>query len=116
MYIYPDNLKAKATLWLWALRDVGVLAVSGLLSAFAMLRLGWTGPAICTVVYGFLAIQVEGHSVLDFCRRCAVFLFLVPQVYRWRDGRTPLFSHPHQYQRPVPGGGGGQGPEPHGGA
>ena len=31
-YIYPDNLKAKATLWLWALRDVGVLAVSGLLS------------------------------------------------------------------------------------
>ena len=60
IYIYPDNLKAKATLWLWALRDVGVLAVSGLLSAFAMLRLGWTAPAICTVVYAFLAIHVEG--------------------------------------------------------
>lgn len=88
-YIYPDNLKAKATLWLWALRDVGVLAVSGLLSAFAMLRLGWTAPAVCTVVYGFLAIQVEGYSVLDFCRRCAAFLFLVPQAYRWRDSRTP---------------------------
>lgn len=87
-YIYPDNLKAKATLWLWALRDVGVLAVSGLLSAFAMLRLGWTAPAICTVVYGFLAIQVEGYSVLDFCCRCAAFLFLVPQAYRWRDSRT----------------------------
>lgn len=89
IYIYPDNLTAKATLWLWALRDVGVLAVSALLSAFAMLRLGWTAPAICTVVYGFLAIQVEGHSVLDFCRRCAAFLLLVPQAYRWRDSRTP---------------------------
>ena len=24
MFIYPDNLKAKATLWLWQLRDVAV--------------------------------------------------------------------------------------------
>ena len=74
MYIYPDNLTAKATLWLWALRDVGVLAVSGLLSAFAMLRLGWTAPAICTVVYGFLAIQVGGYIEIvplgDACLVC----------------------------------------------
>ena len=27
-------------------------------------------------------------SVLDFCRRCAAFLFLVPQAYRWRDSRA----------------------------
>ena len=59
-------MKAKATLWLWALRDVGVLAVSGLLSAFAMLRLGWTAPAICTVVYAFLAIQVDGVQRAGF--------------------------------------------------
>ena len=24
MFIYPDNLKAKATLWLWQLRDVAI--------------------------------------------------------------------------------------------
>ena len=32
MYIYPDNLKAAPTLWLWRLRDVaigGLLAVPG---------------------------------------------------------------------------------------
>jgi len=25
MYIYPDNLKSKAVLWLWQLRDIGIL-------------------------------------------------------------------------------------------
>ena len=32
MYIYPDNLSAKATLWLWELRDIGIIGV-GLLGA-----------------------------------------------------------------------------------
>ena len=29
MFIYPDNLKAKATLWLWQLRDVGFISACG---------------------------------------------------------------------------------------
>lgn len=45
------------------------MAVSALFSAFDMLRLGWVAPVICMVVYAFLAIQVEGYSVLDFLRR-----------------------------------------------
>ena len=31
----------------------------------------------------FLAIQVEGSSVLDFLRRAACFLFLQQQYYKW---------------------------------
>lgn len=27
MYIYPDNLKSKATLWLWELRDIGIVGI-----------------------------------------------------------------------------------------
>ena len=27
MYIYPDNLKSKATLWLWELRDIGIIGI-----------------------------------------------------------------------------------------
>ena len=64
MFIYPDNLKAKATLWLWQLRDVAIIGVAFLL-------------------YAFLAIQVEGSSVLDFLRRAACFLFLQQQYYEW---------------------------------
>ena len=29
MYIYPDNLKSKAVLWLWELRDIGIIGVGG---------------------------------------------------------------------------------------
>lgn len=35
MYIYPDNLKSKATLWLWELRDIGIIGVGCLISVFA---------------------------------------------------------------------------------
>ena len=34
-------------------------------------------------LYAFLAIQVEGSSVLDFLRRAACFLFLQQQYYEW---------------------------------
>lgn len=28
MFIYPENLKAKPMLWLWELRDIGIIGVS----------------------------------------------------------------------------------------
>ena len=40
MFIYPDNLKAKATLWLWQLRDVAVIGVAFLLSFLALAQTG----------------------------------------------------------------------------
>lgn len=35
-YIYPQNLKATANLWLWGLRDFVILAVTALLSVLAL--------------------------------------------------------------------------------
>ena len=32
MYIYPDNLKSKAVMWLWELKDLGIIAVGTLIS------------------------------------------------------------------------------------
>ena len=31
MFIYPENLKAKPMLWLWLLRDIGVIGIGALL-------------------------------------------------------------------------------------
>ena len=81
MFIYPDNLKAKATLWLWQLRDVAIIGVAFLLSVLALAQTGGMIPLVGTVLYAFLAIQVEGSSVLDFLRRAACFLFLQQQYY-----------------------------------
>ena len=40
IYIYPNDLKAKPTLWLWALRDVAVTGVCLVLSVLALVELG----------------------------------------------------------------------------
>ena len=83
MFIYPDNLRAKATLWLWQLRDVAIIGVAFLLSVLALAQTGTMLPLVGTVLYAFLSIQVEGSSVLDFLRRAACFLFLQQQHYEW---------------------------------
>ena len=84
MYIYPNDLKAKPTLWLWALRDVAVIGVCLVLSVLALVELGLLLPLIGTVLYAFLSIRLEEASILDFLRYAMGFLFLKQQYYDWR--------------------------------
>ncbi len=84
IYIYPENLRAKPMLWLWLLRDIGILGLGLLLSVFALSNGVGMAPLVLTVLYGFLSIQVEGASILDFMQRAANFLFLKQQYYEWR--------------------------------
>ena len=67
-YLYPQNLKATANLWLWGLRDFAILGVSALLSIVALVQLGWFIPAALTLCYGFLTIRMDDATVLDFLR------------------------------------------------
>ena len=48
MYIYPDHLKAKATMWLWQLKDLAIVGVGVLLSVLALTQTGIVIPAILT--------------------------------------------------------------------
>ena len=89
MYLYPDNLKARSTLWLWQLRDVAVLAAGFLVSIFALARAGLFPPLICTCLYAFLTIRVEDASILDFLRHAVDFLFLRRQFFTWRERIEP---------------------------
>ena len=84
MYIYPDNLKAKATLWLWELKDIGIIGVGLLISAFALAQLGFMPPIVITAVYAFLTIQFEDISILNFIRYACAFFLLKQQMYEWR--------------------------------
>lgn len=76
MFIYPDNLKAKATLWLWELRDVAIIGVGFLFSVLAIAQTGILLPLVVTVLYAFLSIRLEGSSILDFLRYAVCFLLL----------------------------------------
>ena len=63
MYIYPDNLKSKATLWLWTLRDLAIIGIGSLISVFALSQLGFFVPIVLTDVYK--------RQDADFCYRRA---------------------------------------------
>lgn len=84
MYMYPDNLKAKATLWLWELKDIGIIGVGLLISVFALSQTGILFPIVITAVYAFLAIRFEDTSILDFIRYACAFFILKQQMYEWR--------------------------------
>lgn len=68
MYIYHENLKSKPVLWLWQLRDIGIIGISLLVSVLA--QLGLLLPTVATALYGFMTIkfEVEGMLLLKLIR------------------------------------------------
>ena len=84
MYIYPDNLKAAPTLFLWRLKDLAVIGVGALISIFAMVQMGFSVPLAVTLVYAFLAIRFDDTSILDFIKYAARYFFVEQQEFRWR--------------------------------
>ena len=55
-----------------------------LLSVLALASWGFLPPLVVTALYAFLAIRMEGASILDFLRHAVRFLFLRQQYYEWR--------------------------------
>ena len=51
MFIYPENLKAKPMLWLWELRDIGIIGVGFLLSVLALSQGAGMIPLVITVLW-----------------------------------------------------------------
>ncbi len=80
----PDNLKAKATLWLRELRDVAVICLGLLFSALIIAQWGFVPPLVATFLYAFLSIHMDDASILDFLRYAVCFLFF-RQYYEWRE-------------------------------
>ena len=64
IFIYPDNLTAKATLWLWELKDLAIVGIGLLLSVLALASWGLLPPLVLTVLYAFLSIRMEDASNL----------------------------------------------------
>lgn len=83
-YIYPQNLKATANLWLWSLRDFAILCVGLLLSVLIVTQLHFVLPVALTAAYAFLSIRLEDIMVLDYVRYAANFLIIGQQEFDWR--------------------------------
>lgn len=83
MYIYPDNLRAKPTLWLWELRDLGVIGVGLLLAVLALAQLRFLPPIVLVALYAFLSIRFDDTSILDFIKNAAAFFLTKQQYFEW---------------------------------
>ena len=86
MYIYPDNLKSKAILWLWELKDIAIIGVATLLSVVALVQLRFIPTILLTAVYAFLTIRFDDMSILEFIKNAWAFFIGTRQEYEWRYG------------------------------
>lgn len=83
-YIYPQNLKAKASLWLWGMRDFVILCVAALLSVVALVQLHWLVPAALTLCYAFLTIRHDESTIMDFISWAVRYFISTQQLFFWR--------------------------------
>ena len=83
-YLYPQNLRAEARLWLWSLKDFAILGIAALLSVVALARLATVLPAAVTLCFGFLSIRMDETTVLDYLRYATRYFISTQQYYEWR--------------------------------
>lgn len=83
VYLYPQNLKATANLWLWSLKNFTVLAVAALLSIVMLVQFGWVIPAAATLCYGFVTIRMEDATVLEFLQYAVRYFVTGQQYFEW---------------------------------
>lgn len=83
-YLYPQNLKAIANLWLWSLKDFTILGVSLLLSIVVLVQFGWLIPIAVTLCYGFLTIRIDETTILDFIKYAVRYFISTQQYYEWK--------------------------------
>lgn len=83
-YLYPQNLRATANLWLWNLKDFCILGISALLSIVILVQIRIAIPAAVTLCYGFLTVRMDETTVLDFIKYAVRYFISTQQNYEWR--------------------------------
>lgn len=83
MYLYPENLKARATLWLWNLTDLIWIGIFLALSLLCLSVFGQPIFLIASVLFAILTIRIQEESILDFIRAASHYFF-GQQLFVWR--------------------------------
>ena len=83
-YLYPQNLKATANLWLWSLKDFAILSIAALLSVLIVSVSRFILPLALTLGYGFLTIRTDDTTVLDYIKYAVRYFISTQQHFEWR--------------------------------
>ena len=83
-YLYPQNLKASANLWLWSLRDFLILSIAILISAVILLNSWIVLPGALSLAFGFLTTRKDDTAVIDSIGYAVRFFISGQQYFEWR--------------------------------
>ena len=83
-FIYPQNMRASATLWLWSLKDFAIIVLGALFSALVLSTTHILIPAVITAAFAFLSIRSDDTTVLDFIKYAVKYFISTQQYYEWR--------------------------------
>lgn len=89
-YLYPQNLKATANMWLWSLRDFAIISIAMLLSVLILANTRMVIPLAVTLCFGFLTIRLEETTVMDFIRYAVKYFISTQQQFYWAERRSKL--------------------------
>ena len=84
-YLYPQNLKATANMWLWSLRDFAIMSIAMLLSILILANTRIVIPLAVTLCFGFLTIRLEDTTVMDFIRYAVKYFISTQQEFYWLE-------------------------------
>lgn len=83
-YIYPDNLKAKPTMWFWSLKDFVVVAFAALVAIVLLIHWHMIVPSVVVLLYGFLTVRLDDATIMDFLKYAVRYFLSTQQEYYWR--------------------------------
>lgn len=83
-YLYPQNLKATANLWLWGLKDFAIIGILALPAIVLLVQFGFFIPTVGVLCYGFFTIRMDDTTILDFLKYAVRYFLTSQQYYEWR--------------------------------
>jgi len=83
-FIYPQNMKAKANMWLWSLKDFAIIGIGALLSAVFLIYLHKLLLVGIVAVYAFMTIRLDETTVMDYIRYAFKYFITTQQYFEWR--------------------------------
>lgn len=91
-FIYPQNMRASATLWLWSLKDFAIIVVGALFSAMVLATTRILIPAVLTAAFAFLSIRNDDTTILDFIKYAVKYFISTQQYFEWGLKSKPLIK------------------------
>ena len=83
-FIYPQNMKAKANMWLWSLIDFAIIGIGALLSAVFLIYLHKLLLVGIVAVFAFMTIRLDETTVMDYIRYAFRYFITTQQYFEWR--------------------------------